>query len=68
MDPAVSICCGPNNRGVAALGDLVYMATLDAKLVALNAKTGLLCGASSLPIHSRVIRLLPHRLPWMARY
>jgi alcohol dehydrogenase (cytochrome c) len=40
MDPAVSICCGPNNRGVAALGDLIYMATLDAKLVALNAKTG----------------------------
>ena len=40
MDPAVSVCCGPNNRGVAALGDLVYMATLDAKLVALNAKTG----------------------------
>jgi alcohol dehydrogenase (cytochrome c) len=40
LDPAVSICCGPNNRGVAALGDLVYMATLDAKLVALNAKTG----------------------------
>jgi alcohol dehydrogenase (cytochrome c) len=40
FDPAVSICCGPNNRGVAALGDLVYMATLDAKLVALNAKTG----------------------------
>src|SRR6202451_3509250 len=40
MDPAVSVCCGPNNRGGAALGDLVYMATLDAKLVALNAKTG----------------------------
>src|SRR5271154_6632546 len=40
LDPAVSLCCGPNNRGVAALGDLIYMATLDAKLVALNAKTG----------------------------
>ena len=40
LDPAVPLCCGPNNRGVAALGDLVYMATLDAKLVALNAKTG----------------------------
>jgi alcohol dehydrogenase (cytochrome c) len=40
MDPAVPICCGPNNRGVAASGDLVYLATLDAKLVALNAKTG----------------------------
>src|ERR1700726_1934998 len=32
--------CGPNNRGVQALGDLVYLATLDSKLVALNAKTG----------------------------
>jgi alcohol dehydrogenase (cytochrome c) len=40
MDPAVPVCCGPNNRGVAALGDLIYMATLDAKLIALNAKTG----------------------------
>src|SRR6267378_65321 len=40
LNPAVSVCCGPNNRGVAALGDLVHMATLDAKLVALNAKTG----------------------------
>ena len=34
------ICCGPNNRGVAVYGDKVYMATLDAKLVALDAKTG----------------------------
>jgi PQQ-dependent dehydrogenase (methanol/ethanol family) len=33
-------CCGPNNRGVAAYGDLVYMATLDAMLVAINATTG----------------------------
>lgn len=40
MDPAVSVCCGPNNRGVAAFGDLIYMGTLDAKLVALDAKTG----------------------------
>ena len=33
-------CCGPNNRGVAVSGDIVYMATLDAQLVALDAKTG----------------------------
>jgi alcohol dehydrogenase (cytochrome c) len=33
-------CCGPNNRGVALAGDKVYMATLDAALVALNKKTG----------------------------
>ncbi len=33
-------CCGSNNRGVAVLGDLVYMGTLDAHLVAIDAKTG----------------------------
>jgi alcohol dehydrogenase (cytochrome c) len=33
-------CCGPNNRGVAISGGTVYMATLDARLVALDAQTG----------------------------
>src|SRR5437867_5151926 len=33
-------CCGPNNRGVAVYGDRVFMATLDAHLVALDRKTG----------------------------
>ncbi|RMD64694.1 MAG: quinonprotein alcohol dehydrogenase [Alphaproteobacteria bacterium] len=42
MGPITTYCCGPNNRGVAAYGDKVYMGTLDAKLVALNAKTGAL--------------------------
>src|SRR5262245_60222610 len=40
LGPITIYCCGPNNRGVAAYGDNVYMATLDSKLVALNAKTG----------------------------
>lgn len=40
MVPLGNYCCGPNNRGVAAYGDMVYMGTLDAKLVALDAKTG----------------------------
>jgi len=40
MGPITTYCCGPNNRGVAAYGDKVYMGTLDAKLVALNAATG----------------------------
>jgi len=40
MGPITTYCCGPNNRGVAALGDKVYMGTLDAQLVALDAKTG----------------------------
>src|SRR5688500_10791786 len=37
--PDQKACCGSNNRGVAILGDTLYMGTLDAKLVALNAKT-----------------------------
>ena len=36
----VLYCCGPVNRGLAALGDKVFMATLDAHVVALDAKTG----------------------------
>lgn len=40
LGPITVYCCGPNNRGVAVYGDLVYLATLDAKLVALDAKTG----------------------------
>ncbi len=33
-------CCGPVNRGVAVAADKVFMATLDARLVALDSKTG----------------------------
>ena len=40
MGPVTTFCCGPNNRGVAAYAGLLYLGTLDAKLVALDAKTG----------------------------
>jgi PQQ-dependent dehydrogenase (methanol/ethanol family) len=40
MGPITTYCCGPNNRGVAVSGDTLFMGTLDAKLVALDAKTG----------------------------
>jgi alcohol dehydrogenase (cytochrome c) len=33
-------CCGRVNRGVAILGDTLYMGTIDAHLVAIDAKTG----------------------------
>ena len=33
-------CCDVVNRGPALYGDLVYFGTLDAQLIALNAKTG----------------------------
>ena len=34
------LCCGQINRGLAMYGDKVYVATLDARLVALNMKDG----------------------------
>jgi alcohol dehydrogenase (cytochrome c) len=40
MGPITVYCCGPNNRGAAVYGDKVYIATLDAKLEAIDAKTG----------------------------
>ena len=40
MGPVTTFCCGPNNRGVAISGGKVFMGTLDARLVALDAKTG----------------------------
>ncbi|HWW88340.1 MAG TPA: PQQ-binding-like beta-propeller repeat protein, partial [Vicinamibacterales bacterium] len=38
--PNLVVCCGAENRGLAILGDLLYMGTLDAHLIALNRKTG----------------------------
>ena len=40
MGPVTTFCCGPNNRGVAISSGKLFMGTLDAKLVALDAKTG----------------------------
>jgi alcohol dehydrogenase (cytochrome c) len=33
-------CCGANNRGVAILGNTLFMGTLDAKLLAIDARSG----------------------------
>ncbi|HYP13870.1 MAG TPA: PQQ-binding-like beta-propeller repeat protein, partial [Bryobacteraceae bacterium] len=40
LPPGVTPCCGRVNRGVAILGDMVYMTTLDGRLIALDASTG----------------------------
>ncbi len=37
---AHKICCGPNNRGAALAYGKLYVTTLDAKLVAFDARTG----------------------------
>lgn len=36
----VAVCCGQVNRGVAALGDQLFLGTIDSHLVALDMKTG----------------------------
>ena len=36
----VNVCCGQVNRGIALLGDRVFVGTVDAHLLALDAKTG----------------------------
>src|SRR6185312_3179690 len=38
--PAARPCCGIVNRGVAILGDSLFMATVDAHLVSVDAKNG----------------------------
>jgi alcohol dehydrogenase (cytochrome c) len=38
--PGYSLCCGIVNRGLAILGDTLYMGTVDAHLVAIDAKSG----------------------------
>ena len=40
LGPIVTVCCGNNNRGVAISEGKLFMGTIDAKLVALDAKTG----------------------------
>ena len=36
----LTLCCGQNNRGVALLGDKLYLGTVDGRLIALDARTG----------------------------
>ena len=67
LGPIVTVCCGNNNRGVAIEGGKLFMGTIDAKLVALDAKTGKLCGKRRSPIPTRAIRRRWPRHTSMAR-
>ena len=40
MPPDVRVCCGQVNRGLAIWGDTLFLGTVDAHLVALDARTG----------------------------
>ena len=39
-DTAARVCCGSNNRGVSMLGNTLFVGTLDAHRIALDARTG----------------------------
>ncbi len=51
MPEDLRICCGRNNRGVAILGETLFMSTLDAHLVAIDARTGNLLWNTELAPH-----------------
>lgn len=40
LSPKLTLCCGSVNRGVAILGDTLFMGTLDGYLIALDARNG----------------------------
>src|SRR5215475_8623643 len=40
LPPDIRPCCGRVNRGLAILGDKVFLGSLDAHVIALDAKTG----------------------------
>ena len=53
LGPITTYCCGPNNRGVQVLGDMVYLATLDAKLDPIAVKLDFMdpAGGGRRPFH-----------------
>src|SRR5262245_55266058 len=53
MSPITTSCCGPINRGAAVYNNKVYMATVDAQLVALDAKSGSLVWQTEIADPSR---------------
>ena len=40
VSPDARVCCGSNNSGLAILGDTLFLATLDARLVAIDRISG----------------------------
>jgi alcohol dehydrogenase (cytochrome c) len=39
-DPAAKNCCGRLTRGLAILGDTIFLASFDARMIAIDARTG----------------------------
>ena len=58
--PEARTCCGRVNRGLAILGDTLFMGTIDAHLLAIDAKSGQLIWDTT--VASRQGSLLDHAL------
>ena len=58
------LCCGPVNRGLAIHGDKVFVGTLDARLVALNARAGRSPGSRRSRTGKRPTRSPAHPWSW----
>ena len=52
LPPDLTACCGLVNRGFAMLGDKLYMATLDAHVIALDRVTGSVVWDATLQDHT----------------
>ncbi len=59
--PQARLCCGRTNRGLAILGDTLFMGTIDAHVVAVDAKTGQLLWNTKIaePLAGYAITLAP---------
>jgi len=53
LPDGIRLCCGRNNRGVAILGETLYMSTNDAHLVAIDARSGSLLWETELADHTK---------------
>jgi alcohol dehydrogenase (cytochrome c) len=53
LPDGLNVCCGRVNRGFAVLGDRLYMATLDAHLLAFDMKTGAIVWDTVIDDHRR---------------
>ena len=53
LPPKINVCCGQVNRGVAVSGDRVFVGTVDAHLVSLDAGLVTSFGMSKSPTTNR---------------
>ncbi len=64
--PAARLCCGRVNRGLAILGNTLFMGTIDGKLIAIDARDGRLVWENYSWRHLRLV-IRSRSLPWLSK-